>query len=208
MQEWKTVFENDDIIIIDKPCGLAVQAVDEDFIKKYKSLHGIELSPITRLDQPVSGLCLMGKNSRATAHYTNVLVSGKLYKSYVAVVEGHFPKEINKIETLLLKKGNKAVEDKKNGKLCTIDISSIIHLDRYSILRLTIGTGRFHQIRAQLSILGFPVKGDLKYHSKRSNKEGGIYLHCDTLKINIGDEVMEFIAPFPDDKPLYSLVNG
>jgi 23S rRNA pseudouridine1911/1915/1917 synthase len=207
MQEWKTVFENDDIIIIDKPCGLAIQAVDEDFIKTYKSLNGLELFPITRLDQPVSGLCLMGKNSASTAHYTNILVTGQLYKSYVAVVEGHFPKEINKIETHLLKKGNKAVEDKKNGKLCTLDILSITHLDRYSILRLTIGSGRFHQIRAQLSISGFPVKGDLKYQSKRSNKEGGIYLHCDTIKLKVGEVDMVFSAPFPETKSLYK-VNG
>jgi 23S rRNA pseudouridine1911/1915/1917 synthase len=205
MQQWTTVFENEAIIILDKPCGIALQAVNDDILKYYKINNDIELHPITRIDQPVSGLCLLAKNKNAAAHYTHLIQNDKIKKTYVAVVEGKFPTDVTRIESHLTKKGNKAIEDNKNGKLSILNILSVFHLERYSILSLSIETGRFHQVRAQLSLQGFPVKGDLKYNSKRSNEGGGIYLHCDMIKILIDNEEMIFNAPFPEGKPLYKL---
>jgi 23S rRNA pseudouridine1911/1915/1917 synthase len=204
---WTIIFKNNDIIIVNKECGISSQGSENDIIAQFKKQFNIELYPITRLDQPVSGIVLYAKTSSAARHYSLYLTQKKIYKEYTAVVEGHFPMEINRIETNLIKKGNKAYENKSHGKSATLNIIKIQHLDKYSILKINIETGFFHQIRAQLSIAGYPIKGDLKYGSKRSNKEGGIYLHCHLLKLAVDREDMIFIAPHPADKKLYQHVN-
>jgi 23S rRNA pseudouridine1911/1915/1917 synthase len=196
------IFENEEIIVFNKECGKAVQSELEDIVKEYKDTKGIDLHPITRLDQPVSGLALFAKSSSAANKYTELLKGQNIEKKYVAIVEGKFPLDIPTLDNRLSKKGNKAIEDNIQGKRSILNIEKIEYLDRYSRILLNIETGRFHQIRAQLSLAGHPVKGDLKYGSKRSNKEGGIYLHCISMSIN--DEI-QLIADFPKDKNLYTV---
>jgi 23S rRNA pseudouridine1911/1915/1917 synthase len=205
MEGWKVIYESDQIIIIDKQCGVAVQGEGDDIMKQYKITYQQELFPITRIDQPVSGLSIFAKSTKAANHYTILLQNSKIYKEYTGIVEGKYPLDKLYIESFLVKKGNKAYEEKVNGKVCRLNVHKIQHLDRFSILKITIDTGRFHQIRAQLGSIGYPIKGDLKYGSKRSNKEGGIYLHCGLIKLNMDNEEMIFTSPYPQNKNLYQL---
>ena len=74
-------------------------------------------------------------------------------------------------------------------------------MENYSLMEIKLETGRHHQIRCQLSYLGHPIKGDLKYGSKRSNRNGGIHLHARQLKFihPVSQEAIEILAPVPDD---------
>ena len=74
-------------------------------------------------------------------------------------------------------------------------------LDNYSLLEIDLETGRHHQIRSQLSAIGFPIKGDLKYGFDRSNPDGGIHLHARKLVLThpVSKEIFTFIANPPKD---------
>ncbi|HLT65688.1 MAG TPA: hypothetical protein VKZ80_04975, partial [Flavobacterium sp.] len=74
-------------------------------------------------------------------------------------------------------------------------------LDRYVALEIDLHTGRHHQIRCQLSAIGCPIKGDLKYGFDRSNSDGGIHLHARKLKFThpVTKEILQIIAPVPND---------
>ena len=88
-----------------------------------------------------------------------------------------------------------------DSKKAILEYSVLKKLDRYSLLEIDLQTGRHHQIRSQLAALGSPIKGDLKYGSDRSNKDGSIHLHA--LKLSfvhpVKKERIELVAPVPDD---------
>ncbi len=200
----EVVYENEDLLVLNKPCGIAVQAnAVSDIVKEYSELKNCDLHPITRIDQVVSGICLFAKNKEATATISLMLQEGKIQKKYIAIVEGHITKKENYLEDKLLKVGQKMTISNE-GKYCKLHYKVIAELERFSKLEITTFTGRFHQIRAQLSNLGHPIKGDLKYKSKRSNKEGGIYLHSKNLSLDWGNgNIQQFEADYPVDKTLY-----
>jgi 23S rRNA pseudouridine1911/1915/1917 synthase len=122
----------------------------------------------------------MSKTEIATMNLTKLFNTGGLDKSYLCLVEGLVNDDKGQVSHLLIKNGNKAYLNDR-GKQCDLSWSVKKRLDRYTFLDVEIKQGRFHQIRCQLSQIGFPIKGDLKYGSKRSNKEAGIYLCCHKL---------------------------
>ncbi len=80
-------------------------------------------------------------------------------------------------------------------------INSLKNLDNYSLLEVDLETGRHHQIRCQLSNIGSPIKGDLKYGFNRSNKDGSIHLHARKIHFihPVSKETIQITAPVPDD---------
>ena len=91
-----------------------------------------------------------------------------------------------------------------DSKKAILDYQVIKKLDRYSLLEIDLKTGRHHQIRSQLSSIGSPIKGDLKYGFDRSNKNGGIHLHSRNLSFRhpVKKEEINLVAPVPKD-PLW-----
>lgn len=202
-REFTIVFEDKDLMIIDKPNGLAVQSKDQtDLLALLKKKFNRDFFLITRLDQPVSGLVVLAKSSRAAAKASRMLQSNKIQKTYLAVVEGRPKEQEAAIESQLHKKNQKTVSDPEKGKSAVLRYRVIKNLDRYSILEINTETGRFHQIRAQLQSIGHPIKGDLKYGAKRSNKEGGIYLHCQHIWFE-GHPESEWTSAPPETMPLF-----
>jgi 23S rRNA pseudouridine1911/1915/1917 synthase len=196
------IYEDHDILVINKPCGIAVQSIEDDIVKSYNQSHNINLHPITRLDQAVSGLTLFAKHSKEAALLSGMIDDQKISKYYTAIVEGHMAAEQGQLNHKLMKKGQKAVVS-PNGKEAALTFKKMTTLDRFTKLEITLLTGRFHQIRAQLSTEGHPIKGDLKYGSKRSNKEGGIYLHCHKMILPHNGTILQLEAEPPKDKNLY-----
>lgn len=195
-------FEHQEYLIINKDIGLAVQSKeDSDLLKILEKKYNKTLHLITRLDQPVSGLVLIAKNKSIAAHFSALLQEGRINKKYTAVVEGKLDLKEGSIATNLTKKHTKNFID-DDGKKSVLNYKVIKELDRYSILEIITETGRFHQIRAQLQSIGHPIKGDLKYGSKRSNKGGGIYLHCGQLDI-YGKELSSWKIDPPHQMELY-----
>lgn len=195
-------FEHQEYLIINKDIGLAVQSKeDSDLLKILEKKYEKTLHLITRLDQPVSGLVLIAKNKSIAAHFSGLMQEGRINKKYTAVVEGKLEQKEGSITSNLSKKNAKNYIDEE-GKKSVLNYKVIKDLDRYSILEIITDTGRFHQIRAQLQSIGHPIKGDLKYGSKRSNKGGGIYLHCGQLDI-YGKELSTWSVDPPQQMELY-----
>ena len=205
---YEVLFEDPNVLIVNKAIGVAVQSKDksQDLTQILSEEKTVTLFPITRLDQPVSGIVLYAKTKESAADLSGQIQRKKIDKSYHAIVEGEMP-ESGVLEHKLTKaKNNKSFENEE-GQLARLSFQLIRKLDRYSIISIKTTSGRFHQIRAQLSLNGNPIKGDLKYGAKRSNEGGGIYLHCKDLSClhPISGRRLEASAPYPEMK-LWSLV--
>jgi 23S rRNA pseudouridine1911/1915/1917 synthase len=199
----KKVFKNEDYLIFDKKCGVAVQSADKSQLDLCGFLsHKLETEvfPITRIDQPVSGLILFALSRKAAATGSKLLQKDFIKKSYLAIVEGTTISH-DSLKDLMVKKGTKSLIS-TSGKEASLDYKTLRSFERYSLLEIHIQTGRFHQIRAQLSNHGHPIKGDVKYGARRNNKFVGICLHCATLSL-IQPENTEGISvesPWPESE--------
>ena len=91
--------------------------------------------------------------------------------------------------------------EQDNAQKAILEYRVIAKLDNYDLLEITTHTGYFHQIRAQLSAAGFPIKDDVKYGARRSNAQRTIYLHCAELRLTHPGNNQELIltCPVPDD---------
>ena len=190
----EVVYEDNHIIIVNKKAGEIVQGdktgdkplsemVKEYLKKKYDKPGNVFCGVVHRIDRPVSGLVIFAKTSKALERLNRMLREGKIQKTYHALVEGHPGKEEDTLENWLVSDGriNKTFisdANNKSAKIARLKYRTIEKFDRYTLLEIDLMTGRKHQIRAQLSAMGNPIKGDLKYGAKRSNKNGGISLQA------------------------------
>lgn len=186
------LYEDNHIIIVNKAPGEIVQGdktgdtplseIIKDYLKqKYNKPGNVFCGVVHRIDRPVGGVVVFAKTSKALSRLNEMLRNGELHKTYWALVEGHPKVKEQRLTDMLVSDGriNKtfiARKNDRNAKECILDYKVIAYGERYSLLEINLLTGRKHQIRAQLSNLGHPIKGDLKYGAKRSNPDGGISL--------------------------------
>ena len=214
------VYEDNHILIVNKDAGEIVQGdktgdkplseMVKDYLKeKYNKPGNVFCGVVHRIDRPVAGLVIFARTSKALERLNEMLRKGNIHKSYLALVEGAPPADSGKLTDYLVSDGNRNktyITDSKNpkAKKSELEYTLLKKGDRYSLLKINLLTGRKHQIRAQLAAIGCPIKGDLKYGAKRSNKDGGISLQSSTLdfihpvsKLPVRIEA----APLPDFKP-------
>ncbi len=193
------IFEDKDIIVVNKPSGIATQTKkvgEKDIVSELKNyLKGGYVGVVHRLDQPVSGLLVFAKNKNAAAKFSaQVSAKGEqgFQKEYTAIVcegeelqtgvmvrlEDYMIKEKEGIARLVDIKDKDRYPDAKKAILTySLQGETVIGSSRCFVLRVNLETGRFHQIRAQLSGHGMPIIGDLKYGSEKSREtasEAGI----------------------------------
>jgi len=213
------IFEDNHMLVINKRVGQLVQGdrskdkslLEEiaEFIKiRDKKPGNAFLGLVHRIDRPTSGLVIFAKTSKALFRLTEMLKKREIKKTYWAIV----PKEMIPMEQRLvhhLKKNtqkNRSTafnEPKDNTKEARLSYKVIKTLDRYYHLEVDLETGRHHQIRAQLSKIGIPIRGDIKYGYPRPNPDAGISLHARKLNFihPVTKEPMIIIAPTnPGDK--------
>ena len=154
-----------------------------------------------RLDRPVSGVCVFAKTSKALERLNQMLREGALHKTYWALVADRPPKES---DTLVDNQVRNEQQNKsyvgKNGKEARLKYTLIQTTERYFLLEVELYTGRHHQIRCQLSHMGCPIKGDLKYGARRSNPDGGISLMARRIQFihPVKKTEVDVTAPVPD----------
>jgi len=180
------LYKNNQLIAFNKPGGVPSQ---DDLTKEKSMINLAQIyckAPVyilNRIDRPTSGVILFAKTKQAQVHTNEQLRTGGIEKSYLAVVD----KDIlptQQVLTHTLYKDSKrkqaiVVEPQHpKGKVATLSYEVVESIDRYALLLVTTSTGRFHQIRAQLAQIGFPIKGDVKYGSRRANKDKFIHLHA------------------------------
>ena len=179
-------------ILAIKSCGQISQKSergDESLQNQLEAYQKKALHILTRLDRPVSGLVLFSRSSEFTSHYLKEQEEGRVTKTYLALVEGQWDASLTELSHYHYhdKKHKKArlTADPMPGKsVSKVNLTCALRkkLDRYSLVELTLKKGRFHQIRAQLAEVGFPIKGDVKYGARRGNKDRSIHLHAQGMR--------------------------
>ncbi len=209
--------EDNHIIVINKRVGDIVQGdktgdkplseVVKEFLKdKYNKPGEVFLGVVHRLDRPTTGIVVFAKTSKALTRLNALFSSRETQKTYWAVVKNQPPKN-NDVLIHFLKRNEKNntskahLKEVPDSKKASLDYTIIKVLDNYFALEINLHTGRHHQIRAQLSAIGSPIKGDLKYGFDRSNPDGGIHLHARKLAFihPVTQTLLELVAPTPSD---------
>lgn len=187
----KILYEDKDVLVIHKPAGLAVQTAHvgqqdvESELKNYLAAQNASpyLGIVHRLDQPVEGILVFAKTKKVAADLNRQLQSGDFCKEYLAVVCGNPTRKEGELVNFLLKEkgrahvvgsmGNLSKDAKRAALRYRTEAQSKTAAGEISLLRIWLETGRFHQIRAQLSRAGFPILGDSKYGSEASGQMSG-----------------------------------
>ena len=192
-QNLDILFEDNHLIIINKQCGVLVQGdktgdislleIVKKYLKnKYDKKGNVFLGLVNRIDRPTSGIVIFAKTSKALSRMNQKLKNRDIRKLYWLFISNKFKSNEGKLEGWFKKnkKINKSFYYSKeinNSKHGLLNYRKIETLKKYSKIEVDLITGRHHQIRCNFSEIGFPILGDLKYGSQRSNKDGGIYLH-------------------------------
>lgn len=215
MLQHQILYEDNHLIAINKLPGQIVQGdktgdpclADEikDFLKLRDSKPGnVFCGVIHRLDRPVSGVVLFAKTSKALSRMNDMVKNHQLQKTYWAIthnepspLHGHLEDALSRNEKL--NKSFVVTPGSPNAKTAILDYRTIARSSGgYYLLEINLHTGRHHQIRCQLSHLGCPIKGDLKYGAPRSNPDGSISLHAHSVSFlhPVRKEPISIIAPW------------
>ena len=198
LKKSEILFEDNHLIIINKKPGILVQGditgdislieITKDYIKnKYNKKGNVFLGLVNRIDRPTSGIVIFAKTSKALSRMNEILRNREIQKIYWLIISNKFASNNGKIEGWFRKnsKQNKSYffeSQVTNSKFGSLSYKKLKTLDNYCLIEVELITGRHHQIRCSFSELGYPIQGDLKYGSKRSNKDGSIYLHSRRLE--------------------------
>lgn len=213
----QVLFEDNHLIIINKRPGDIVQGDKtgdqplNDTVKaylkiKYNKPGNVYLGVVHRLDRPTSGIVVFAKTSKALPRLNKMFAEKDAKKTYWAIVKNN-PKEPEKRLVHWMKRNTKQnksyanIKEVPDSKKAMLTYKTIKKLNHYFLLQIDLETGRHHQIRSQLSAIGSPIKGDLKYGFNRSNDDGSIHLHARKLRLThpVKKEPLEIIAPPPND---------
>lgn len=188
----QVLYEDNHLIIVSKRSGEIVQGdktgdeplseMVKQYIKeKYHKPGEVFLGVVHRLDRPVWGLTVFARTSKALERLNRMFANGEVHKTYWAITANR-PAETEALLTHYLtrnEKQNKSYahqHEVKNSKKAQLRYRLIARTERYNLLEIKLLTGRHHQIRCQLSAIGCPIRGDLKYGAPRSNPDGSISL--------------------------------
>jgi len=193
----EVLYEDNHLIAVKKPVGVLTQRDRTDDVslmeevkkhlkEKYKKPGNVFLGLLHRLDRPVSGVVLFAKTSKGAARLAEQFREGKVEKMYSAVVVGE-PKNksgdlISYIEKDEKRRKSIVYQNEKTGtQRAELSYETIQSNGKYSLLKVQIKTGKFHQIRAQLASMGYPVLGDKKYGAPFSLPDRSICLSATSL---------------------------
>lgn len=211
----EVLFEDNHLIAVNKPSGILVQGdktgdtplsdlIKSYLVEKYNKPGEAYLGVIHRIDRPTKGVVLFAKTSKALTRMNKAFADRTPSKKYWAIVSGELKSDSFRLEHWLLRKSvnNKSyAHDKEvNGsKKAILTAKKLGSSNNYHLLEIELETGRHHQIRSQLSKIGLPIKGDLKYGSKRSNSDGGIDLLAKSLSFThpVSKETVIINCPIP-----------
>ena len=219
----QVLYEDNHIIVINKRVGDIVQGdqtgdkpladVVKEYLKdKYNKPGEAFVGVVHRLDRPTTGLVVFAKTSKALTRLNESFKNRETQKTYWAAIK-NIPSKLEDTLTHYLVRNPKNNQSKafdkevKDSKKASLTYKLLKKLDRFAIFEIDLHTGRHHQIRAQLSKIGCPIKGDLKYGFDRSNTDGGIHLHARKLTFihPVKKEEITIIAPTPKD-PVWDAV--
>ena len=201
MQSLQVLFEDNHLLAVNKPSGVLVQGdktgdtplsdlAKQYLVEKYNKPGEAYIGVPHRIDRPTSGLVLLAKTSKALVRLNKMFQEKQINKTYWAIVKNKpTPKESTLIHFLhrdsSKNKSTAHLREIKQSKRAELDYRVLLSLDNYHLLEVLPKTGRHHQIRSQLSAIGSPIKGDVKYGFDRTNKDASIHLHARSMRLYI-----------------------
>ncbi len=213
-REFAIVFEDEAMIVIDKPAGVAVHGgsgVDYGVIEQLRRARPdarfLELAH--RLDRETSGLLIVAKKRSALTKLHALFRDGRIRKRYFTLVRGRWLNARQHVRLPLLKSvtatGERRVSVDAEGKPAHSIVRLMARWENFSLLEVELMTGRTHQIRVHLAHLGFPIAGDDKYGDFALNRDlqkAGLrrmFLHAASLRLAhpLGGEMLELESPLP-----------
>ncbi|MDD5145500.1 MAG: RluA family pseudouridine synthase [Candidatus Pacebacteria bacterium] len=197
MEKLKIIYEDDDLVVYDKPAGIN----SDDFPLR---AH--------RLDKDTSGVLVVAKNEKALEFLQKQFEERKTEKKYIALIVGHLNRDEGNIETLLGRSPGDRRKQKVylqnepeagDKRLAITHFKLLQRFENYDLIEVEPKTGRKHQIRAHLSYLGHPIAGDKLYSFKNQKGPGGLkrqFLHASNLRITLPNgKACEFKSELPED---------
>lgn len=214
----RVLFEDNHLLIVNKLPSDIVQGDktgDTPLSEKYKHYlkkkfgkpGNVFLGVVHRLDRPTSGTVIFARTSKALSRMNKLLQEKAIEKFYWAVVGDCPGQKEGKVVHYMVRNADKNKsyayqEPRKDTKKAEMEYRCLGSSDRYFLLEIKLLTGRHHQIRSQLSVMGFPVKGDIKYGFHTTNKDASIHLHARHVSFihPVRETEISVTAPVPDDK--------
>lgn len=203
------LYEDEDIIVVNKPCGLLTEATANEkektaffLMKEYLKKKNEKIYLVHRLDQYTSGILMFVKNKKLYDVLTSSWNECVNERGYVAIVEGMMKNRSGTIRNYLAESKSQEVyiSSKKDGKLAITHYRQIMTNKKYSMLEVQLETGRKNQIRVHLSSLHHPIVGDKKYGSTTHPlKRLGLHHHCFAFVHPITKKQYQFTCKTPNE---------
>lgn len=199
MQKLNVIYEDNHIIVVEKPVNIPSQGdktgdidmitIIKEYLKeKYMKPGNVYLGLVHRLDRPVGGVMIFAKTSKAAARLSEQVRNKTFTKTYLVIANGKMEAKNGTLEDYLLKNEKKNIskvvkEGTKNSKYASLDYEVLKYNEEInlSVLKINLHTGRHHQIRVQLSSRNHSIYGDQKYGGRGHGKQ--ITLWAYSLKI-------------------------
>ena len=210
MRKLKILYEDNHIIVVEKPPNVPSQAdktTDEDMLtiikkyikEKYNKPGNVYLGLVHRLDRPVGGVMVFAKTSKAASRLSEQVRNKTFKKEYLAIVDGKLDTKSGTLEDYLVKneKNNLSKvtnKETKNAKYAKLDYEVLKYSKEInlSVLRILLHTGRHHQIRVQLANMGHSICGDQKYGTRGRGKQISLWAYKLTIEHPITKESITF----------------
>ena len=212
------LFADNHLLAVNRPAGMLCQDSGtgkrnlEDWAREWVRVDkgkpgSVFLNAVHRIDRSVSGVVLFARTSKALARLNEDIRKRACRKIYYALVEGTPPKPSDQLNHWLTHEHHRAEisrEGAVGAQRAVLSYRVLKKVDRLSLLEVDLETGRYHQIRAQLSAIGCPIAGDEKYGASVANQE--IALHHRRLELQhpTRKELLQIEAPYPADSPWWS----
>lgn len=211
------LFEDNHLLIVNKHPGEIVQGYktgDEPLVETLKKMikerdakpGNVFLGVVHRLDRPVAGAVIFAKTSKALSRLNDMLRNGDIHKTYWALTRGMPPQPADTLTHYIttVERNNKSYASaapKTGAKEARLEYRLMAKGDTFNLLEIKLLTGRKHQIRVQLSAIGCPIRGDLKYGDRRSNPDGSISLLARSIDFihPVSKQPVHVEAPVPDE---------
>ena len=218
------LYEDNQIIVAVKPQNMPSQldsSNDEDILtylkkyikEKYNKPGNVYLGLVHRLDRPTGGVMVFARTSKSAERLSKQIVDNEFEKTYLAVVLGK-PKDKSLRVVNYLKKDEKnnivsvVPQSEKGAKYSELTYDTIENKENISLLKVNLKTGRSHQIRVQLSTLGYPIFGDAKYNgNKFGNSNLALWAYKLTFTHPTLKKKMQFVSYPPEDKMPWKMFN-
>lgn len=207
-EEFPIVHEDEQLLVIDKPAGVAVHGgsgVSSGVIERLRSARPTQkfLELVHRIDRDTSGLLMLAKKRTCLVRLQDQFRDRALKKTYLAIVLGHWPRRTRTLKQSLepyrTREGERRVAVSEGGQVATTHVLGLSNFalptgQEASLVECRIETGRMHQIRVHLAFAGYPVIGDQKYGDFELNKSlyklshKRMYLHAYSLEVRHPDD--------------------